>query len=159
MSKNIMKTFSATPKDIERKWYVVDATDLVLGRMSTIVANYLRGKHKPYFTPNMDCGDYIIIINADRVHLTGNKKEDKLYYWHTGYPGGIKKTTAEKILKGSFPERVVKKSIERMITRSPLGRKVLKKLFVYTGNEHPHAAQNPEKLDIAGMNDKNSKRN
>lgn len=158
MSKNIMKTFSATPKDIKRKWYVVDATDLVLGRMSAVIANYLRGKNKPYYTPTMDCGDYIIVINADKVFLSGTKDDTKRFYWHTGYMGGIKFRTMGK-LREDHPERIIENSVRRMITRSPLGREVLKKLYVYSGNKHPHAGQNPEVLDIRSMSEKNSKRN
>lgn len=158
MSKNIMKTFSACPKDIERKWYVVDATDLVLGRMSVVVADYLRGKHKPMFTPNQDCGDFIIVVNAEKVYLTGNKYDYKKYYWHTGYPGGIKERTVKDYMTGKKPQTVIEESIKRMITRNPLGRKVLGKLFVYTGSEHPHSAQKPEVLDIAAMSPKNKKR-
>lgn len=158
MSKNIMKTFSATPKDIKRKWYVVDATDLVLGRMSAIVANILRGKNKAYYTPTMDCGDYVIITNADKVFLSGSKNEVKRFYWYTGYIGGMKFRTMKK-MREEHPERIVENSIRRMISRTPLGREVLKKLYVYSGNEHPHAGQNPEVLDIRSMSDKNSKRN
>jgi large subunit ribosomal protein L13 len=159
MTKNIMKTFSAIPKEVERKWYIVDATDLILGRMSVVVADYLRGKHKPIFTPNQDCGDFVIIINADKIHLTGNKYEYKKYAHHTNFPGGLKETTARKILEGKFPERVVEQAIKKMITRNALGRKVVKKLFVYSGSENPHSAQKPEVLDIRAMSKKNSKRN
>jgi len=159
-NRNIMKTLATRPDDIKRKWYIVDATDLILGRMSAVVANYLRGKHKPYFSPSMDCGDFVIIINADKIHLTGKKRENKMYYRHTGHPGGIKENTAKDILTGAFPERIIRKSIENMTKkRSPIGRAVMKKLFIYSGSEHPHSAQQPEKLDIAGMNVKNSKRN
>lgn len=157
MTKNIMKTFSATPKDIVRKWYIVDASDLILGRMSVVIADYLRGKHKAYFTPNMDCGDYIIVINAKKVILTGNKGLER-FYWHTGYPGGIKfKTKAQ--LKEEDSKTLIENSVRRMITRSPLGREILKKLFVYAGETHPHSAQKPEVLDIKVMSSKNSKRN
>ena len=158
MSKNIMKTFSATPKDIERKWYVVDATDLVLGRMSSIIANYIRGKHKPTYTPTMDCGDYVIVINADKVFLSGAKEEVKRFYWHTGYIGGIKHRTMKQ-MRQETPDRIIRNSVKRMITRSPLGREVLKKLFIYACSEHPPAGQKPEVLDIKSMNSKNSKRN
>lgn len=157
MTKNVMKTFVSTPKNITRKWYVVDATDLILGRMSVVIANYLRGKNKTTFTPNMDCGDYIIVINADKVALTGNKGLER-FYWHTNYPGGIKFRTKNQ-LKKDTPERLVRNSVRRMISRSPLGREVLKKLFVYAGESHPHSAQKPEVLDIRSMNSKNSKRN
>ena len=153
-----MKTFSASPKDVERKWYVVDATDLVLGRMAVVVADYLRGKHKPIFTPNQDCGDYVIVINADKVYMTGNKYEYKKYIHHTDFPGGLKEKTAKDIMTGKNPEKIVEQAIKKMITRNPLGRKVVKKLFVYTGSEHPHSAQKPEVLDIESMNVKNKKR-
>lgn len=158
MSKNIMKTFSASPKDVERKWYVVDATDLVLGRMAVIVADYLRGKHKAIFTPNQDCGDYVVVINADKVYMTGNKYEYKKYIHHTDFPGGLKEKTAKDIMTGKNPEKIVEQAIKKMITRNPLGRKVVKKLFVYAGSEHPHSAQKPEILDIKSMNVKNKKR-
>lgn len=157
MNKNIMKTFSATPKDIERKWYIVDATDLVLGRMSVIIANYLRGKHKSYYTPNMDCGDNIIVINAEKIWLTGDK-ESKRFYWHTGYPGGIKYRTMKQ-MRIETPERIIENSVRRMISRNPLGRAMIKKLYVYSGSSHPHEGQQPIVLDIKTMNNKNSKRN
>ena len=151
-------TYSAKAKDISRKWHLIDANDLVLGRLATIVAKILRGKNKPTFTRNMDCGDNVIIINADKIHLTGKKITDKNYYWHTGHPGGIKSRTAGQIIKGEFPERVLKKAIEKMIPRTPLGRDQLRKLYVYSGNEHPHQGQKPEVLDVAKLNPKNSKR-
>ncbi|MBO4956828.1 MAG: 50S ribosomal protein L13 [Rickettsiales bacterium] len=157
MARNITKTFSATPKDITRKWYVVDATDLILGRMSVVIADYLRGKHKVYYTPNMDCGDYIIVINADKVALTGNKELER-FYWHTGYAGGIKFRTKGKMRKET-PERLIENSVKRMMNRNSLGRDIIKKLFVYSGNTHPHEAQKPEVLDVKSMNVKNSKRN
>jgi large subunit ribosomal protein L13 len=147
----------ATPKDIDKKWFLVDAEDVVLGRLASILAMRLRGKHKPEFTPNMDCGDHIIVINAEKVKLTGNKRTQKTYYWHTGYPGGIKSRTAEKLLEGRFPERVISKAVERMVPRGPLGRKVMSNLHVYAGAEHPHEAQQPETLDVAGMNPKNKR--
>jgi large subunit ribosomal protein L13 len=156
MSKNVMKTFVATSKTITRKWYVVDAQDLILGRMSAIIANFLRGKHKAYFTPNMDCGDYVIVINADKVALTGNKKYERLY-WYTGYLSGVRFRTKGQ-MKEEHPDRLVRNSVKKMITRGPLGRSVLKKLYVYGGSEHPHVVQNPEVLDIKSMNVKNSKR-
>jgi large subunit ribosomal protein L13 len=152
-----MKTYSAKPADVERKWYVVDAEDLVLGRLASIVAARLRGKHKPMFTPHIDCGDNIIVINAEKVRLTGNKRNDKTYYWHTGYPGGIKSRTAGALLDGAHPERVVTKAVERMISRNPLGRQQMRKLHVYAGSEHPHEAQQPETLDVAAMNPKNKR--
>ena len=152
-------TKSIKPKDITRKWYLIDATDLVLGRLSAEISLILRGKHKPSYTPNLDCGDYVVVINADKVHLTGNKRQNKTFHWHTGHPGGIKERTAEKTLDGRFPERLLDKAVERMITRSPLGRAQMRKLFVYSGSEHPHSAQQPELLDIAAKNPKNKKRN
>ena len=152
-----MKTYSAKPGDIERKWFVIDAEGVVLGRLASIVAMRLRGKHKPMYTPHLDCGDHIVIINAGKVQLTGNKLADKIYYRHTGYPGGIRATTAGKILDGKHPERVVEKAVQRMIPKGPLGRQVLRKLKVYAGAEHPHEAQQPEFLDVAAMNDKNKR--
>ena len=152
-----MKTYSAKPSDIERKWHVIDADGLVLGRMATVIATRLRGKHKTTFTPHIDCGDNIIVINAEKVKLTGNKRTDKTYYWHTGYPGGIKSRTAGVILDGNHPERVVEKAVQRMISRNPLGRKQMKKLHVYAGADHPHDAQQPEVLDVAAMNSKNKR--
>ncbi len=150
-----MKTYSAKPQDVTRKWYVIDAENLVLGRLASIVSMRLRGKHKPMYTPHIDCGDNIVVINAEKVALTGRKRTDKVFYWHTGYPGGIKGRTMEQILDGAHPERVVQKAVERMVSRSPMGRKQMKKLHVYKGSEHPHQAQNPEVLDVASMNPKN----
>lgn len=150
-----MKTYTAKQSDIQKKWVIIDAEGLVLGRLASIVATILRGKNKPTYTPHMDDGDNVIIINAGKVALTGNKRADKTYYWHTGYPGGIKQRTAEQILDGKFPERVVHKAVERMITRNPLGRQQMKNLRVYAGAEHPHDGQNPEVLDVASMNRKN----
>ena len=152
-----MKTFTATPADIEKKWILIDAEGLVVGRLASIVALRLRGKHKPTFTPHVDDGDNIIIINADKIVLTGKKYENKTYYWHTGYAGGIKERKARHILEGRFPERVVEKAIERMLPRGPLGRRQLKNLRVYAGAEHPHEAQSPETLDVRAMNSKNSR--
>ena len=152
-----MKTYSAKPADVERKWYVIDADGLVLGRLASVIATRLRGKHKPTFTPHIDCGDNVIVVNAEKVKLTGNKRADKTYHWHTGYPGGIKRRTAGAILDGSHPERVVEKAVERMISRNKLGRQQMKKLHVYAGAEHPHEAQQPESLDVAAMNPKNKR--
>ena len=153
-----MKTISAKAADIERKWHVIDAEGVILGRLAAVIATRLRGKHKPLYTPHVDCGDNIIVINAEKVRLTGRKMQDKRYYRHTGYPGGIKETSPEKIFSGKFSQRVVEKAVERMIPRSPLGRQVLTKLHVYAGTEHPHAAQQPEVLDVAGMNPKNKRK-
>ena len=152
-----MRTYSAKPSDIEKKWWIIDAEGLVLGRLATIVAMYLRGKHKPTFTPHMDCGDNIIIVNAEKVRLTGSKRTAKTYYWHTGYPGGIKSRTADKILDGNHPERVIQKAVQRMITRGPLGRAQMGNLKVYGGSKHPHEAQQPETLDVGAMNAKNKR--
>ena len=152
-----MKTYSAKPSEADRKWYVIDAEDLVLGRLSTIIASRLRGKHKPIFTSHIDCGDNIIVINAEKVKLTGKKRDNKVFYWHTGYPGGIKGRTIGAILGGKHPERVIIKAVERMVSRSPLGRTQMRKLHVYAGSDHPHVAQSPEPLDVAAMNPKNKR--
>jgi len=152
-----MKTYSAKPGDIKRDWYVIDAEGLVLGRLATIVATRLRGKHKAMFTPHMDCGDHIVVLNAEKVVLTGNKRTQKVYYRHTGYPGGIKEARADTVLDGRFPGRVIEKAVERMVPSGPLGRQVMRKLHIYAGPEHPHAGQSPQPLDIAAMNSKNSK--
>jgi large subunit ribosomal protein L13 len=151
-----MKTYSARPSEIERGWFVVDAKGLVLGRLATILANRLRGKHKPTFTPHMDCGDHIVVVNAEEVVLTGKKRVQKIYYHHTGHPGGIKERRADKVLDGRFPERVIEAAVKRMVPAGPLGRDVLRKLHVYKGPEHPHAGQQPQTLEIAEMNRKNS---
>ena len=150
-----MKTFTATPADIEKKWILIDAEGVVLGRLASIVANRLRGKHKPTYTPHMDMGDNVIVINAGKVAMTGRKLTDKKYYWHTGYPGGIKSRTAGQILEGNHPERVVVKAVERMISRNRLGKQQMTHLRVYAGAEHPHEAQSPEVLDVKSMNKKN----
>lgn len=152
-----MKTYSAKPADIEKKWLIVDAQDVVLGRLASIVAMRLRGKHKPMFTPSMDCGDHVIVINADKVRLTGRKRENDIFYWHTGFPGGIKQRTKGQILDGKHPERVVEKAVQRMLPKGPMGRKNFSNLRVYAGTEHPHEAQKPEVLDVAGMNEKNKR--
>ena len=152
------KTFTATPADIDKGWCVIDAEGLVLGRVASIIANRLRGKHKPSYTPHMDCGDNVIVVNAEKVLLKGNKRSQKTYYWHTGYPGGIKERTADKILDGKHPERVLIKAVERMIPRGPHGRRCMKHLHVYAGASHPHDAQQPTTLDVAGMNAKNTAR-
>ncbi len=152
-----MKTYSAKASEIEKKWLIIDAEGVVLGRLAALVATYLRGKHKPTYTPHMDCGDNVIIVNAGKVKLTGKKLSDKLYHWHTGHPGGIKTRTAGQILAGEHPERVVEKAIERMIPRGPLGRQQMRNLRVYAGGEHPHEAQTPEAIDVAAMNPKNAR--
>ena len=152
-----MKTFSATPADIEKKWIVIDAEGVVLGRLASIVANRLRGKHKATFTPHMDMGDNVIVVNADKVQMTGNKRADKVYYWHTGYPGGIKHRTAQQILEGKHPERVVEAAVKRMLPKNILSRKLMTNLRVYAGAEHPHEAQAPEAVDLKSMNAKNTR--
>ncbi len=152
---NDMKTFTLKASAIEKSWWLVDAKDLVLGRMASQIAFRLRGKHKPTFTPHMDCGDCVVVINADKVHLTGSKWDQKEFHWHTGYPGGIKSRTMTEIVEGKNPERVVRKAVERMISRNPLGRQQMKNLKVYAGETHPHEAQAPALWDIGGMNEKN----
>ena len=152
-----MKTYSAKPSDIEKRWVVIDAEGLVLGRLASIVAMRLRGKHLATFTPHMDCGDNIIIVNAEKVNLTGNKRTDKVYYWHTGYPGGIKNRTARQLLEGKHPERVIEAAVKRMLPGGPLSRQQMRNLRIYAGPEHPHTAQTPEVLDIAAANDKNAR--
>ncbi|MCW3837040.1 50S ribosomal protein L13 [Sphingomonas canadensis] len=154
--KALMKTTKAVkPAEVEKKWHLVDAEGLVVGRAAVVIANVLRGKHKTSFTPHVDCGDNVIVINADKVRFTGRKLTQKMYYKHTGYAGGIKEVRADKVLGGRFPERVLEKAVERMIPRGPLGRQQMRNLRIYSGSEHPHAAQNPEVLDIAGMSRKN----
>ena len=148
-------TRSIKPAEVEKKWHLIDAEGLVVGRLAAIVANHLRGKHKPSFTPHVDCGDHVIIINADKVKFTGKKMNDKVYYKHTGHPGGIKETTPAKVLEGRFPERVLEKAVQRMIPRGPLGRAQMKALHLYAGTEHPHEGQQPQTLDVASLNRKN----
>ena len=150
-----MSTYSAKAADIEKKWVLIDAKGLVVGRLASIVALRLRGKHKPTFTPHVDDGDNVVIVNADKVVFTGRKREQKIYHHHTGYIGGIKERTAKYILESRFPERVVEKAVQRMLPHGPLGRKQFGNLRVYKGPDHPHAAQAPEKLDIGAMNRKN----
>jgi large subunit ribosomal protein L13 len=152
-----MRTYSAKAAEVTKKWVVIDAEDLVLGRLASIVANRLRGKHKPTFTAHMDCGDHVIIVNAEKVKLTGRKLTDRKFFWHTGYPGGIKERTMGQILGSAHPERVIIKAVERMVPRGPLGRQQMKNLRVYAGATHPHAAQQPEPLDVAAMNRKNKR--
>ncbi len=152
-----MTTFTAKPANIEKKWILIDAEGLVVGRLATVIAMRLRGKHKATYTPHMDDGDNVIVINADKVVLTGRKYTDKTYYWHTGYIGGIKERKARQILEGKYPERVLEKAVERMIPEGPLGRKQLSNLRVYAGAEHPHAAQSPEVLDVKSMNKMNTR--
>jgi len=150
------KTFSAKPAEIEKRWILIDADGLVVGRLASLIAKRLRGKHRPDYTPHVDCGDHVVVINADKVVFTGAKLTQKQYYWHTGYPGGIKSRTPEKVLQGRFPERVLHKAVQRMLPKdSPLARRQLSNLRVYAGPEHPHTAQQPEPLDVAAMNSKN----
>lgn len=152
-----MKTFSQKPAEVEKSWIVIDATDLVPGRLASFVANRLRGKHKPTFTPHVDDGDNVIIVNAEKVAFTGKKFSDKKYYWHTGYPGGIKERTAKALLEGRFPERVVQKAVERMMPGGPLSRRQMKNLYVYAGPDHKHEAQQPTAIDMAALNPKNKR--
>jgi large subunit ribosomal protein L13 len=152
-----MKTFSAKPSDIDKRWILVDAEGVILGRLAAVIANRLRGKHKASYTPHMDCGDNVIVINAAKVKVTGRKRTDKKFYWHTGYPGGIKERTIGQTLDGRFPGRVIEKAVERMVPRGPLGRKQMGNLRIYAGAEHPHEAQSPETLDVASLNPKNKR--
>ena len=148
-------TASLKPADVEKKWIVIDAQDAVVGRLATFIAMRLRGKHRADYTPHVDCGDFVVVLNADKVKFTGRKLDQKTYYWHTGHPGGIKQRTAGALLAGRFPERVLEKAIERMIPRGPLGRDQMRALHLYNGTDHPHAGQDPQVLDVASMNRKN----
>ncbi|MFO1187498.1 MAG: 50S ribosomal protein L13 [Alphaproteobacteria bacterium] len=149
-------TVSLKPAEVEKRWVLIDAKGLVVGRLAAIIAKHLRGKHLPSYTPHVDCGDYVVVVNADKVVFTGNKMQGKVYRWHTGYPGGIKERTPAQILGGKYPERVIQKAVERMLPKeSPLARAQLNHLKVYAGADHPHAAQNPLPLDVAAMNPKN----
>jgi large subunit ribosomal protein L13 len=153
------KTYVAKPSEIKKEWKLIDAENLVVGRLASIVANILRGKHKTTYTPNIDCGDHVVIINADKVKFTGNKYAQKKYYWHTGYPGGIKERNARQIMEGGHPERILESAVSRMISRGPLQRDIMTKLHIYKGPNHKHQAQSPEVLDIAKINRKNIKTN
>ena len=148
-------TRSIKPAEVEKKWHLIDAEGLVVGRLAVVIANRLRGKHKPSYTPHVDCGDHVVVINADKVKFTGRKLQQHTYYRHTGYPGGLKEITADKVLSGKFPERVLEKAVERMVPRGPLGRDQMRALHLYNTAEHPHGGQSPEALDIASMNRKN----
>ena len=151
-------TASLKPAEVEKKWIVIDAENAVVGRLATFIANRLRGKHRPDYTPHVDCGDFVVVVNADKVRFTGRKLQNKIYYWHTGYPGGIKERTADKILGGRFPERVLEKAVERMLPKeSPLARKQMTHLKIYASGEHPHEAQNPEVIDFKALNSKNAR--
>ena len=149
-------TASLKPAEVEKKWIVVDAQDAVVGRLASFIAMRLRGKHRPDYTPHVDCGDFVVVVNADKVKMTGNKLANKIYYWHTGHPGGVKKRTAGQLLDGKYPERVLEKAVERMLPKeSPLARKQLTHLRIYNAGEHPHAAQNPQAIAFADLNAKN----
>ncbi|MDX2225394.1 MAG: 50S ribosomal protein L13 [Rhodospirillaceae bacterium] len=153
-----MQTIHAKPADVQRKWYLIDAEGLILGRMAAIVATILRGKHKTMYTPHIDTGDHVVVINAEKVKLTGRKLEQKVYPWHSSHPGGLKVRSAKRIMAGKFPGRIIEAAVERMMPKdSPLARAQMKKLKVYAGAEHPHAAQSPEPLDIAARNPKNKR--
>ena len=152
-----MKTYSAKPTEVTKKWLLVDAEGVTLGRLSSLIALRLRGKHKPMFTPHIDCGDNVIVINAEKVRVTGNKLRDKVFFYHTGYPGGIKERTLGFTLASRHPERAIMRAVQRMLPRGPLGRKQLGNLRVYKGSEHPHTAQTPVVIDIAGLNRKNAR--
>jgi len=152
-----MKTYVAKPGEVDKKWVLIDADGLVVGRLATIIATRLKGKHKTIYTPHVDCGDNVIVVNAEKVVFTGNKREDKEYFRHTGYPGGIKSTTPKRILDGRFPERVIELAVERMLRRGPLQRKLMRNLKIYKGSEHPHGAQTPTALNVAGLNRKNAR--
>jgi len=153
-----MSTYSAKPGEVEKNWLLIDAAGLVVGRLAVVIANHLRGKHKPTFTPHIDCGDNVVVINADKVQFTGNKRKNKIYYRHTGYPGGIKETKAHQMLDGDRPERVLHMAVRRMMPGGAHGRQQLKKLHVYAGPDHPHEAQEPQPLDVAAMSTKNTAR-
>lgn len=152
-----MGTYFAKPGEIEKKWILINAEGLVVGRLATLIAMRLKGKTKPGYTPHVDCGDNIIVVNADKVVFTGNKTAGKVYYWHTGYPGGIKSRTPKQILEGKFPGRVLEKAVERMLARGPLGRQLMRNLKIYAGDVHPHEAQKPEALDVKALNRKNAR--
>ncbi|MDR3374532.1 MAG: 50S ribosomal protein L13 [Ancalomicrobiaceae bacterium] len=152
-----MTTYSAKPAEVEKKWILIDGEGLVVGRLASLIAMRLRGKHKPTYTPHVDCGDHVIVVNAEKVQFTGNKLADKVYYWHTGYPGGIKERTARKVIEGRHPERILEKAVERMLPRGPLARKQLTHLRIFAGPAHTHDAQQPVALDIKSLNRKNAK--
>ena len=151
-----MKTYTATPADIEKKWILIDADGIVLGRLASIIAMRLRGKHKASFTPHMDCGDNVIVVNAEKIQMTGKKREEN-FYWHTGHPGGIKSRTKQQILDGAHPERVIIQAVKRMLPGNKLSRQIMTNLRVYAGTEHPHEAQDPLVLNVKSMNSKNTR--
>ncbi|GAA5266090.1 MAG: 50S ribosomal protein L13 [Acidiphilium sp.] len=148
-------TISLKPSEVQRNWVLIDAEGLVLGRLAALIATRLRGKHKPQFTPHVDCGDHIVVVNAEKVRVTGKKLDQDVFYYHTGYPGGIKGRTLGQRLAGAHPERVIEKAVERMITRGPLQRQQMKNLHIYAGAAHPHTAQQPVALDVGALNRKN----
>ena len=150
-------TTSLKPSELDKKWLLIDAQGLVLGRLASIIANRLRGKHKPTYTPHMDCGDHVVVVNAEKVALTGNKRRDAVLRWYTGYPGGLKERSKGSVLEGKHPERVIIKAVERMVPRGPLGRRIMGHLKVYKGPAHPHEAQQPQALDVGAMNRKNKR--
>lgn len=152
-----MKTYSAKPSELDKKWLLIDADGLVLGRLAAIIADRLRGKHKTTYTPHMDCGDHVIVVNAEKVALTGNKRRDSVFRWYTGFAGGLKERSKGAILEGKHPERVIVKAVERMVPRGPLGRRIMGHLKVYKGASHPHEAQQPQPLDVGAMNRKNKR--
>ena len=152
-----MKTYVAKAGEVDKKWIVIDADGLVVGRLAAFIATRLKGKHKPIYTPHLDCGDNVIVVNAEKAVFTGKKREDKVYYRHSGYPGGIKETTPKRILEGRFPERVIELAVERMLKRGKLQRKLMRNLKVYKGAEHPHAGQTPATLDFAKLSRKNAR--
>jgi large subunit ribosomal protein L13 len=155
----MLKTYVAKPSEIKKKWWLIDAQNLVTGRLAVIIAGILRGKHKATFTPNLDCGDHVIVVNAEKIKLTGKKYAKKIYYWHSGHPGGIKERTARQIIEGKFPERILENAVSRMISRGPLQRDIMLKLHIYKGPDHKHQAQQPQILDVASINRKNKKTN
>ena len=150
-SKIIKQTVSLNPKDVAKQWLLIDAENVVLGRLASNVSKILRGKHKANYTPHVDCGDNVVIINAEKIKLTGNKLSNKKYYWHTGYPGGIKETTAKKIIEGKNPDRIIRLAVKRMIPKGPLGRQQISNMKVYCGENHPHDSQAPKKFNIIDM--------
>jgi large subunit ribosomal protein L13 len=152
-----MTTYVAKPGELEKKWVLIDADGLIVGRLATLIAMRLKGKHKAAYTPHVDGGDNVIVINADKVVFTGNKTDDKIYYRHTGYPGGIKMRTPRQLLGSKFPERILEKAVERMLKRGPLQRKLMRNLKVYKGTTHPHEAQKPQPLDVKALNRKNAR--
>ena len=152
-----MKTYAPKLSDIRNDWFIIDARGVVLGRLAVIIANRLRGKHKPMFAPNADCGDNIIVINADKIKTTGNKLFQNKFFWHTNYPGGIKEKLWKDILEGKYPERLIKKAVERMISKGPLRNAQMKRLYIYSGESHPHSGQSPKMLDVVSFNAKNGR--